>query len=489
MTQQAPPKRKRGRPSNASKAAEAAARAEAAQQDSDDDAPRPRKRGRPRKDAAPGPATAAAAKPTQRSSVANLLRGPNPNPRVAMDEPGEQSRRRGGGAAARPSLGDVAPAEAQNKSARRRSDGTGGKRGGARKSTGTARPAATTTTNAAARKRIPQPQSGPGAVSRRREEPESPDEPSFMRPRPAEDAEEEEEEEEADDQYPPSPPKSYPHVAPHIRRVRKSTIDTKWSKLGSGSIKALTSILQLARRPILQRLSNSEQRRTHTAKGLAIVMKRITDKTNHLPFPPASLPTRTKPGRPRGGRAEQDGGRETELNFESVLDAKQTLERQLDPVLHAVELLSGEVGRMEAEVEREYEALRGLDAEAKALARENRRLLKNAHPLTPAAMKGESSGGGGDGDVAFEKMDEGGNPFEVRFYLTLLLLCRMKTWTLSLTLNTGYSKPSATRRSRPARQAHRLAARRPAADRRHKRADFVQSRFTAGFACAAVGSG
>ncbi|KAK3196625.1 hypothetical protein K4F52_000507 [Lecanicillium sp. MT-2017a] len=415
VTQQAHPKRKRGRPSNASKAAEAAARAEAAQQDSDDDAPRPRKRGRPRKDAAPGPVTAAAvAKPTQRSSVANLLRGPNPNPRVAMDEPGEQSRRRGG-AAARPSLGDVAPAEAQNKSARRRSDATGGKRGGARKSTGTARPATTTTTtNAAARKRMPQPQSGPGAVSRRREEPESPDEPSFMRPRPGE-GDDEEEEEEADDQYPPSPPKSYPHVAPHIRRVRKSTIDTKWSKLGSGSIKALTSILQLARRPILQRLSNSEQRRTHTAKGLAIVMKRITDKTNHLPFPPASLPTRTKPGRPRGGRAEQDGGRETELNFESVLDAKQTLERQLDPVLHAVELLSGEVGRMEAEVEREYEALRGLDAEAKALARENRRLLKNAHPLTPAAMKGESSsggGGGGDGDVAFEKMDEGGNPFE-----------------------------------------------------------------------------
>ena len=413
MTQQAPPKRKRGRPSNASKAAEAAARQEAEAQDNDE-ASRPKKRGRPRKsDTAPA---AAKQKPTgaaggNQNSIANLLRGPNPNPRVAMDEPGESStaQRRG----ARPSLGDVAPAEAQNKTARRRSDGTGGKRGGgARKSTGGKTTAATTT----ARKRIPQPQSGPSAVTRR-EDSDSPDEPSFMRLRPGDDAEEEESDN-ADDAYPPSPPKSYPHVAPHIRRVRQSTIQNKWSSLGGGSVKALTSILQLAHRPILQRLSNSQQRRKHTSDALRIVTDRITRKIARLPFPPASLPTRTKPGRPRGGRAEQDGGRETELNFESVLDAKQTLERQLDPVLHAVELLNGEVERMEAEVERDYETLRNLEAQARAQGKENKALLKNSHALTPAGIKG--GGGRGakeededDADIKFETVDDGGNPFEV----------------------------------------------------------------------------
>lgn len=328
-----------------------------------------------------------------------------------MDEPGESStaQRRG----ARPSLGDVAPAEAQNKTARRRSDGTGGKRGGgagARKSIG----GKTVPTKTTARKRIPQPQSGPSAVIRR-DDSDSPEEPSFMRPRPGDNEEEEQEQSDnADDAYPPSPPKAYPHVAPHIRRVRQSTIQNKWSSLGGGSIKALTSILQLAHRPILQRLSNSQQRRKATSDALRLVTDRITRKITRLPFPPASLPTRTKPGRPRGGRAEQDGGRETELNFESVLDAKQTLERQLDPVLHAVELLNGEVERMEAEVERDWETLRSLEAQARAQARENKGLLKNAHALTPAGKKG---GGDkeedGDADVKFEKVDDGGNPFEV----------------------------------------------------------------------------
>jgi hypothetical protein len=76
-------------------------------------------------------------------------------------------------------------------------------------------------------------------------------------------------------------------------------------------------------------------------------------------------------------------GRATELDFESVLDAKQALERQLDPALHAVELLEREKEKLERELERDYEALRNLESSAKAQGREYRGLLKKAHVLAP----------------------------------------------------------------------------------------------------------
>jgi hypothetical protein len=76
-------------------------------------------------------------------------------------------------------------------------------------------------------------------------------------------------------------------------------------------------------------------------------------------------------------------GRAVELDFESVLDAKQALERQLDPALHAVELLNREKEKLERELEKDYEALRNLESSAKAQGREYRGMLKKAHVLAP----------------------------------------------------------------------------------------------------------
>lgn len=92
------------------------------------------------------------------------------------------------------------------------------------------------------------------------------------------------------------------------------------------------------------------------------------------------LPARGKGSGSRGRpRNLPDGGREAELNFESVLDSKQELERQLDPALDAVELLRAEKERMEQELEMDYEALRNLQEGARAQAREQRELLKRVH--------------------------------------------------------------------------------------------------------------
>ncbi|KAG5925625.1 hypothetical protein E4U53_003264, partial [Claviceps sorghi] len=68
-----------------------------------------------------------------------------------------------------------------------------------------------------------------------------------------------------------------------------------------------------AQRPILQRISDSQLRREHTASALRLITHRISRKISRgLPFPPASMPANV-------GRAplQSDGGREVELNFES----------------------------------------------------------------------------------------------------------------------------------------------------------------------------
>ncbi|TQV95062.1 kinetochore protein fta7 [Cordyceps javanica] len=379
-----PLSRKRAVPSNAS------GNASRRQPAAEDAAARPLKRSRPSNS---GVAASAATVPSKsRSSAAALLRGPNPS--VARNRIGGQAA---APAAARPSLHDVTPSQIQNKPPPRRRSG--------QTKTNTRRTAAPVQAGGRS-----------GATQRRQQQQESsPDEQPVSRSRSrrrtgdgkdndgdeAGDSETNDDDED-EDEGPPSPEKPYPHVAPFTRRVRQSTIETKWSPLGRGSIKALTSILQLAHRPVLQRLtsSSSSQRAAPTEAALRLITKRILDK---------------------------DGGRETELNFESVLDAKQTLERQLDPVLHAVDLLGAEARRMEAELEADYEALRLLEAEARARARESRGLLKKAHVLAPEGVAATTTttttttaGGGAvleDVSIKFDKTDGAAavaatNPFQ-----------------------------------------------------------------------------
>ncbi|KAL5091971.1 hypothetical protein Trisim1_002362 [Trichoderma cf. simile WF8] len=202
--------------------------------------------------------------------------------------------------------------------------------------------------------------------------------------RPPQDADVEDDE----DDVAPSPEKPYPHVSPHINRVRQSTIESKWSPLPESTVAAANSMLVMAHRPVLQRLSGSEQRQNHTSAALRLVSHRITRKiARGIPFPPASMPSARVPrGRQASAAPGAPGvtdGRATELDFESVLDAKMALERQLDPALHAVELLTREKEKLERELERDYETLRNLESSAKAQGREYRGLLKKAHVLAP----------------------------------------------------------------------------------------------------------
>ena len=207
------------------------------------------------------------------------------------------------------------------------------------------------------------------------------------------------------------PRKRYLHVAPRVRAVRQSTIDARWTPLGSGSIAAASEILELAHRPVIQRMSGTVRRRQHASAVLSVAYRRITRKLQRgLPFPPAAMP-----GPPSGTRAGGgDGGRETELDFERVLDATRGLQKQLGPALHAVELLRREKARMERELERDYVALRNLEAGARTQKREQREKLKRAHVLVPAATGKPHLD---DVEMVFDEHDalvSQGNTFNVR---------------------------------------------------------------------------
>lgn len=87
------------------------------------------------------------------------------------------------------------------------------------------------------------------------------------------------------------------------------------------------------------------------------------------------------------------------MDFESVLDGAQALERQLEPILHAVELLRREKESMEVELEKDYLTLQNLEAGAKGQARERRDQIKRAHVLVPETMSGSRDDGvGKEGD-------------------------------------------------------------------------------------------
>ncbi|KAF5982872.1 cylicin II [Fusarium coicis] len=178
-----------------------------------------------------------------------------------------------------------------------------------------------------------------------------------------------------------SPPKPYIHIAPFKRTIRSSKVAADWTGLSGASLPTTKSILKLAQQPILQRMAPTNNRRTHASAALHLVYRRMERKlARGLPFPPGNPSSKTTKR-----RLDADGGRALELDFEAVLDGKAALERQLVPGMHAVELLKTEKERMERELERDYEELRKLEANARAQTRERKDLFRKAHVLAPTS--------------------------------------------------------------------------------------------------------
>lgn len=178
----------------------------------------------------------------------------------------------------------------------------------------------------------------------------------------------------------------YRHIEPRTRQIPRSTISAKWQPLDEASVEAISTIVSDTSRPVLLRLRDKELRHHEGQTILRIFAGRLRSKLRKgMPFPPPS----TKAVGSRGDKAGAGGGHVEELDFESVVDSIESLETMLDPLLHSIALLEKERAKEEAALEKEYEALRTLESNAKAEARGWRDRMKKAHPLAPEAEKQE----------------------------------------------------------------------------------------------------
>ncbi|WDK10570.1 hypothetical protein CGRA01v4_01849 [Colletotrichum graminicola] len=199
------------------------------------------------------------------------------------------------------------------------------------------------------------------------------------------------------------PTLKYRHIAPRARQIPRSMIEENWSPLAPQSLAHVSSLLRLSERPVLQRLAANEKRRDQAASAIRLVTRRLTKKLSRgLPFPPATAP-------PTGSRSSKkhdtDGGRTEELNFERVIEDVAALEKQLDPLLHAIKLLKAEKERDERALEADYESLTMLEANARSEARNFKDNLRKTHVLVPE-KKGSAGAAG---------RDVGGNEHDFKF--------------------------------------------------------------------------
>jgi hypothetical protein len=143
-----------------------------------------------------------------------------------------------------------------------------------------------------------------------------------------------------------------------------------------------------------------------------------------MPFPPPSVGAATG----RKTAANPSTGHEAELDFDRTVEAIQSAEKTLDPLLHSVALLTAEKAREEAALEREYRLLKTLETNARAEARGWRERGKRDHALAPDLKAVEE-------DVREEKlkvvatkrpMETG--VFEVSFWPTFRWNCSSLTW-------------------------------------------------------------
>ncbi|AEO61972.1 hypothetical protein MYCTH_2312816 [Thermothelomyces thermophilus ATCC 42464] len=167
------------------------------------------------------------------------------------------------------------------------------------------------------------------------------------------------------------------------RHIPRATIASKWTTLSAPSIAAVSSLLADSARPVLHRLRDRDQRHAQAALILRTFAARLHSKlVKGMPFPPPTVPAprgrRPTKGGSGGGGGEGatggnsgggGGGHEVELDFEKTVDAIAGLERALDPLLHSLVLLRREKEREERALERDYAALRRLEANARAQAR------------------------------------------------------------------------------------------------------------------------
>ncbi|KAL2160837.1 hypothetical protein VTH06DRAFT_1034 [Thermothelomyces fergusii] len=193
------------------------------------------------------------------------------------------------------------------------------------------------------------------------------------------------------------------------RHIPRATIASKWTALSAPSIAAVSALLADSSRPVLHRLRDRDERRAQAALILRTFAARLHSKlVRGMPFPPPTVAgprPRTRTRKPTTTRTT-GGGHEVELDFEKTVDAVAGLERALDPLLLQHRPSSGgSASARSGRLERDYDALRRLEANARAQARGWRegRGRGREHVLVRGLVGMEAEAADGDGERERER--------------------------------------------------------------------------------------
>lgn len=214
------------------------------------------------------------------------------------------------------------------------------------------------------------------------------------------------------------PPAKYRQLTSRTRQIPRATISAKWTPLHETSVGAVTALISDSYRPVLLRLQGRELRHQQANNALRAFSSRLHSKLRKgIPFPPPS--TKAAARNTKSDTLEADASHVDEFDFERTVNAIQSLESTLNPLLHSVSLLESERDREERALEKDYETLRTLETNARAEVRGWKERGRRAHALAPAIGRGDAAPRGA-AEARLEISKSGRKPsagiFTVRHY-------------------------------------------------------------------------
>ncbi|BDD60757.1 hypothetical protein MPDQ_004663 [Monascus purpureus] len=154
--------------------------------------------------------------------------------------------------------------------------------------------------------------------------------------------------------------KRFAYLQPRVRRISERTIKSRWTTLPDSAQAKIRDMLSSLERPVIMRQRN-DRKRVGTQAAVQAVVRNLGKRLSRVPFPPVT--------------------KDSNFEYEAVLDEHRSLKTQLATVTDSIDLLKAEIEREEALLANETRQFQDLEKNAKATETERKRQMKNEHPV------------------------------------------------------------------------------------------------------------
>lgn len=193
--------------------------------------------------------------------------------------------------------------------------------------------------------------------------------------------------------------KHFHYLRARTRHISKNTITTKWTRLPPAAQSQIKELFRETKRAtVLQSSRGDEKRRVEAEMALSAVVRKLESAVGSMVFP--SLPLAGLTGNTTGGASGKAG--EGLVDLGKWMKKNTMLNAELDPAIHAAEVLRGEIEKEEEALERETQLLKRLEENAKSEERAWKRREGKTHPLL---AKVEAGAGDGAEDINLVAVD------------------------------------------------------------------------------------